>query len=204
MKINIAVLASGRGSNFQAILDAIDNSTCNAQVKVLITNNPNAEAIKRAKAKKIPVEIVEKKKFKAREEMDEKIYELLDNYDVELVVLAGYMLVLKGKKLLEKYRHKIINIHPALLPAFPGLDAQKQAFDYGCKVSGVTVHFVDESLDGGPIIHQEAVEIFDCNSPEEVSEKILKKEHEVYPKVIDMFAKGKFIVNKRRILYKLG
>jgi phosphoribosylglycinamide formyltransferase-1 len=200
-KIPIAVLASGRGSNFSAILDEIRAGRCDAELKVLITNNYDAPVITIARERGIPVELVERKKFKSREEMDDHILSVLESYGAGLVVLAGYMLLLKGKKLLEKYDNRIINIHPALLPAFPGVDAQKQAFDYGAKISGLTIHFVDESLDAGPIIYQEAVDISDCKDEEEVTKKILAREHKAYAKVIDMFSKGRFVVEGRRVAY---
>lgn len=200
-KIPVAVLASGRGSNFRSILDEIRAGRCNAEVKVLISNKPDAGAIETAKEYGIPVEIIRKKDFPDREAMDDKIRGILDNYSVELVVLAGYMLVLKGKSLLAAYKNKIINIHPALLPSFPGVDAQKQAFEYGVKVSGVTIHFVDASLDGGPIIYQEAVDVSDCKSVEDISLKILKVEHKAYAKVVDSFSKGKYVVEGRQVKF---
>ena len=202
--IRIAVLASGRGSNFQAIIDAVKAGTCDADIRVLITNKPDAKAIDRAKENNIPVEIVDPKAFPTREQYDERIKELLDRYVVELVVLAGYMLLLKGKKLLDAYKDRIINIHPALLPSFPGVDAQKQAFDYGVKISGITIHFVDEHLDAGPIIYQEAVDISDCKSAQEAGNRILETEHRAYPKVVDSFAKGKYVVEGRRARYHKG
>lgn len=196
--VKVAVLASGRGSNFRAILDKIREGSCNAEVKVLITNNRDAPAITIAKQYGVPVEIVERKYFRSREELDDRIKELLDKYGVELVVLAGYMLLLKGKKLLEAYKNRIINIHPSLLPSFPGVDAQRQAFDYGVKVSGLTIHFVDEHLDAGPIIYQEAVDISRCKNTDEVTKLILAREHEAYAKVIDSFSKGHYVIEGRR------
>jgi phosphoribosylglycinamide formyltransferase 1 len=204
MTVQVAVLASGRGSNFKAIADAIDAGRCDAEIKVLITNNPDAPAIQMARDGGIPVEIVERKKFKARDDLDDAILAILQRHGVKLVVLAGYMLILKGKKLLSAYRNRIINIHPALLPAFPGVDAQKQAFDYGAKVSGVTIHLVDETLDAGPILYQEAVDISDCKSAEEVAAKILKTEHAAYAKVVDSFSKGRYVVEGRRATYVRG
>ncbi len=201
MAVKVAVLASGRGSNFSAILGEIRAGRCDAEVKVLITNNPDAPAVSIAKENGIPVELVERKSFGSRGELDMRILELLERYGAELVVLAGYMLLLKGKKLLDAYRNRIINIHPALLPSFPGSDAQKQAFDYGAKVSGLTVHFVDESLDAGPIIYQEAVDIADCISAEEVAAKILAREHKAYAKVVDSFSKGAYAVEGRRVSF---
>jgi len=202
MTVKIAVLASGRGSNFKAMMAEIEAGRCDAQVKVLITNNPDAPAIGMAKEYAVPVEILDKKSFKTREALDERILELLKKHGAELVVLAGYMLLLKGKKLLEAFRHRIINIHPALLPAFPGEDAQKQAFDYGVKISGLTIHLVDESLDAGPIIYQEAVDISMCRSADEVAAKILEREHKAYAKVIDSFSKGRYIVEDRRARFE--
>jgi len=196
--VTVAVLASGRGSNFKAIADAIAAGQCDARIAVLITNNPDAPAIGIARGHNIPVEIVERKDFKSREGMDERIKDLLDRYGAGLVVLAGYMLVLKGKKLLDSYRNRIINIHPALLPSFPGVDAQKQAFEYGAKISGVTIHLVDETLDAGPIIYQEAVDIGDCKDAEEAAQRILKVEHNAYAKVVDSFSKGSYAVEGRR------
>lgn len=196
--VKVAILASGRGSNFFAILEEIKASRCDAEIKVLITNNQEAPAIEIAKKNSIPVEFVDKSKFKKREEMDDFIKKLLDRYGVELVVLAGYMLLIKGKSLLSAYKNRIINIHPALLPAFPGENAQKQAFDAGAKVSGVTIHFVDETLDGGPIIYQEKVDISDCRSADEVAAKILKTEHKAYARVVDSFSKGHYMVEGKR------
>jgi phosphoribosylglycinamide formyltransferase-1 len=201
MTVQIAVLASGRGSNFKAIADAIKAGGCDARIKVLITNNPDAPAIQTAKDGGIEVEIVERKRFRNRDEMDDAILALLRRHGAELVVLAGYMLILKGKKLLEAYKHRIINIHPALLPAFPGATAQKDAFDYGVKVSGVTIHLVDETLDAGPILYQEALDISDCSSAEETAAKILKAEHTAYAIVVDSFSKGHYVVEGRRATY---
>ncbi|MFH1785238.1 MAG: phosphoribosylglycinamide formyltransferase [Candidatus Micrarchaeota archaeon] len=200
-KVKVAVLASGRGSNFQAIVNEIKAGRCNANITVLITNNPEAGAIQIANSNSIPVELIDKKKFASRDEMDEHIKQILDQNNVDLVVLAGYMLLIKGKSLLEKYKNKIINIHPALLPAFPGENAQKQAFDYGAKVSGITIHFVDETLDGGPIIYQESIDISDCKDADETAAKILKIEHTAYAKIVDSFSKGHYMINGRLVQY---
>jgi len=199
----IAVLASGRGSNFQAILDAMDSGECAADVKVFITDNPEAKAIERAKSKNIPVEVIDKKEIKDREQFDLEIKKRLDDYKVELAVLAGYMRIIKSKELLDAYKYKIINIHPSLLPAFKGTThAQHEAYDYGCKISGLTIHFVTDDVDGGPIIYQEAVDISDCNSGDEVAAKIIKHEHKAYPKVVDSFAKGGYVVDGTQVKYK--
>jgi len=201
-KIPIAVLASGRGSNFQAILDAIDKGTCAAEVKVLITDNPGAKAIERAKEKNIAVEVIDKKAIPDREQFDLEIKKKLDEYKVDLVVLAGYMRIIKSKELLEAYKYKIINIHPSLLPAFKGTtNAQHDAFNYGCKMSGLTIHFVTDDVDGGQIIYQKCVDISECKSGDEVAERIIKFEHEAYPMVVDSFARGKYEVKGKRVIY---
>ncbi len=201
-KIPIAVLASGRGSNFLAIIEAIKRGECAAEIKVLITDNPTARAIDIARANNIPVEIVDRKKFQDREKFDLEIKSVLDRYRIQLVVLAGYMRIIVSKELLDAYKYRIINIHPSLLPAFKGsTNAQQDAFDYGCKVSGLTIHFVTDDVDGGPIIYQEAVDISDCKSGDEVAEKILKHEHRAYARVIDSFAKWRYEVHGRRTVF---
>ncbi len=187
----LAVLASGRGSNFEAILTTIQNRTLKAQVVVLITDKPDARAISIAKKNGIPVELLERKFFSSREAMDKAILHTLDRFKPDLVLLAGYMRILKGPELFERYRGKILNIHPSLLPKYPGMDAQGQAFLAKEKVSGVTIHIVDESLDGGPILYQEKVDISQCKTRDEVAEKILTFEHKVYPKVVGLYLEGK-------------
>ncbi len=198
-KLSIAVIASGRGSNFQALIDGINSGEVNAEIKVLITDNPEAQAIERANKNNIPVEIVKRQDFSEREDMDLKIKEHLDDYEVELVVLAGYMRIIKSQELLDSYIYKIINVHPSLLPAFKGsTNAQKDAFEYGCKVSGVTIHFVTSDLDGGQILYQEAVDISACCSIDEVSKKILEVEHNAYKKVVHSFSEGSYLINGKR------
>lgn len=200
-KINIAILASGRGSNFEAIARAVKNGEINGEIKVMITNRPEAGAIKIAKEHNILVEIIERKNFAKRIEFDLRLKEILDNNKIDLVVLAGYMLLIKSKELLETYKNKIINIHPSLLPKYPGENAQEQAFKAEEKVSGLTIHFVDAGLDSGPIILQKEVNISDCKNAEEVAEKILKEEHKYYKKIIDNFSKGRYIVEGKNVTY---
>jgi len=191
-KIRIGVLASGRGSNFQALIDGAASGEVACDIAVLITDNPNAQAIKRAKKAGIPVEIVNFKEFENRELADKKIAELLQKYAVELVVLAGYMRILRGKEIFERFKNKIINIHPSLVPQFKGsMNAQKDAFEAGLKESGLTIHFVTEDVDGGKIIYQEKVDISDCKSADEVAAKILVREHAAMKKVVDDLAKGR-------------
>ena len=194
--MNIAVFSSGRGSNFEKIV--LDNKKYSYEIKLLITNNPESGSINIAKNNNIPVQIIKKENFSSKEEMNDEILNILKKNNIELVVLAGYMLLLKGK-ILQDYKHRIINIHPSLLPSFPGLNAQKQAFEYGAKISGLTIHFVDSSLDGGEIIYQKAVDISECNNEEEVSKKILIEEHNNYSRIIDLIVRGKYSINGRRV-----
>ncbi|MBN2478302.1 phosphoribosylglycinamide formyltransferase [Candidatus Micrarchaeota archaeon] len=202
MAISIAVLASGRGSNFQSIIDGVNEGDIKGEIRVLITDNPEAQAISRAEKNKIPVEIIRRKQFKSRENMDLKIKEILDVHGIDLVVLAGYMKIINSKELLDSYRYKIINIHPSLLPAFKGsTHAQTDAFEYGCKVSGLTIHFVTDDIDGGPIIYQKAADISECSSADEVAGKILSYENEAYRRVVGNFSKGKYVVNGRKVRY---
>ncbi len=191
-KLSIAVLASGRGSDFQSILDGIESGKVSGRVILLLTDNPQAMAIERARKHNIPVAVIEPKNFPTREDFDAAIWRKLDGVKPDLVVLAGYMRIVKNKEFLDAYRGKMINIHPSLLPKYPGAHAQKDAFEAGEKVSGYTIHFVDSSLDGGPAIYQEKVDISDCKTADEAAAKILKREHVGLPMVIQMFAEGKF------------
>ena len=200
-KLLVAVLASGRGSNFQAIAEAVKKGEVNYEIKVLITNNKEAPAIEIAKRFSIPVEVVEKNRFPKREEYDLEIKRILDHYKIDLVVLAGYMLLIKSKTLLEAYKNKIINIHPSLLPKYPGENAQEQTFNAGEKISGLTIHFVDAGLDSGPIIFQKEVEISSCKNVDQVVKTILEQEHVYYKKVIDSFSKGSYKIEGNLVVY---
>jgi phosphoribosylglycinamide formyltransferase-1 len=203
--VSFAVIASGSGTNFQALIDGVESGELGGvELKVLITNKPDAGAIGRAKKAGIPVEIALREKFKTREELDLEILRLLEKYRVDYVYLLGYMLLLKAPALFARYKDRIINLHPAILPSFPGLDAQKQAFDYGCKISGVTIHLVTPELDAGPILYQESADISGCGSGEEVHELLRPLEHECVKKVAHMLAHGKFVVEGRRARYIRG
>jgi phosphoribosylglycinamide formyltransferase-1 len=199
--IRIGVLASGRGSNFQSIIDGIKEGDIDGEIVVLISDKADAYALERAKENGISTEVVPPKEFENREKMDERIIEILKSKNVNLVVLAGYMRILTHG-LIEAFRHKMINIHPALLPSFPGLDGQVQAFEHGVKVSGCTVHFVDEGTDTGPIIEQTCVRIDECKDAHEVAEKILPLEHQTMRKVVANLSKGKYVVEGRRVRYE--
>lgn len=200
-KIRIGVLASGRGTDFQSIIDGVKSGKVNADIRVLISDQPDAQALERARKNGIPAFCIERGKYLYREEHDNAIRKKLEEFNVELVVLAGYMRLITDKKFLADYKGRIINIHPALLPCFTGTHAQKDAFDYGVKVSGYTIHFVDDSLDAGPIIYQEAIDISDCKTEDEVAAKILEREHIGLPKIVDYFSKGRYIIEGRRVRY---
>ncbi|MFH1095659.1 MAG: phosphoribosylglycinamide formyltransferase [Candidatus Micrarchaeota archaeon] len=192
MTLSLVVLASGRGSNFKAILHAIEGKKCDANVLALISDHADAPALSIAKEKGIPVHVVEKKDFPAALAFDQELLRLIDSHSPDLVVLAGYMRILRSPEIFSKYRRRILNIHPSLLPKYPGAHAQADAFDAGEKISGLTIHLVDETLDNGPILYQEKVDISECKSADEVSAKILAREHVAYARVIDDISKGKF------------
>lgn len=200
-KIRIGVLASGRGTDFQSIVDGVKGGKVNVTMSILISDNPDAKALQIARENNIPAFCIERGKYLYREEHDNAIRKKLEEFNVELVVLAGYMRLITDKKFLEDYKGRIINIHPALLPCFPGTHAQRDAFNYGVKISGYTIHFVDASPDGGPIIHQEAVDISSCKTEDEVSAKILEREHVGLPMIVDSFSKGRYILEGRRVRY---
>lgn len=201
LMINIGVLVSGRGTNLQAIIEAIEEGKIEGKIKIVISDNLDAYALKRAEQHNIETQYINHKEFKNREDYDKKIVETLENKEVELVVLAGYMRILSSY-FIKAYKNKIINIHPALLPSFPGLRAQKQAVEYGVKISGCTVHFVDEGMDSGPIILQSAVEVSEDDTEESLAERILKEEHQIYSQAIQLFSQGRLIIKGRKVYIK--
>jgi phosphoribosylglycinamide formyltransferase-1 len=196
--LNLGVLASGRGSNFQSIIDEIEKGNLKAAVKLLVTDNPEAYAIERAKKHGIEHLVLRPKDFPTKDSYYEKIAEELKARQVELVILAGFMRVVRAP-LIEAYRNRIMNIHPALLPSFPGLHGQRQAADYGVRISGCTVHFVDEGMDTGPVIIQAAVPVAPDDTEDSLSERILKLEHRIFPEAIRLFAEGKLCVEGRKV-----
>ncbi|MDD1695396.1 MAG: phosphoribosylglycinamide formyltransferase [Methanoregula sp.] len=198
MKKRIAVLASGRGSNFQAIIDAIQEEKIPAACAALITDNPKAYAIERAKKAKIPVTVIDFTSFPSRDMYEKALLSAMQQVNADLFVLAGYMRIV-GAGIVRSFPGKMMNIHPALLPAFPGLHAQRQAVDHGVKVSGCTVHFVDESLDGGPIILQRCVTIMENDDEDSLAERILHHEHECYPEAIKLFCEGRLEIVGRKV-----
>ncbi|MCZ6555026.1 MAG: phosphoribosylglycinamide formyltransferase [Candidatus Dadabacteria bacterium] len=197
-KMRVAVFASGSGTNLQAIIDA-DIQTI--EIAVVFTNNPDAYAIERAKKHNIQVEIIDHKNYKTREEYEKHIIEVLDPYKLNLIALAGFMRIL-STVFVRAYKNKIVNIHPALLPSFPGINAGRQALEYGVKYTGVTVHFVDEGVDTGPIILQSVVEIEDEDTEDTLLEKIHEVEHRIYPKAIELISSGEIEIIGRRVIKK--
>ncbi len=199
--LEIGVLASGRGSNFQSIIDAVERGYLQVSLRVLVTDNPAAFAIDRAKNHGIEHLVMRPKEFASREEYFERIAAELKRRGVDLVVLAGFMRIV-GKPLIDAFPGRIMNIHPALLPSFPGLHGQRQALDYGVKISGCTVHFVDEGMDTGPVIIQAAVPVRDDDTEDSLSARILGFEHKIYPEAIRLFSEGRLNVAGRRVLVK--
>jgi phosphoribosylglycinamide formyltransferase 1 len=199
--LKIGVLASGRGSNFQSIIDEIASQRLKAEIVLLITDNPSAFAIERAKKHGIKYLVILSKEHRSRDEFFVKIAEELKERDVGLVILAGFMRIV-GKPLIDAFPNRIMNIHPALLPSFPGLHGQRQAIAYGVKISGCTVHFVDEGMDTGPIIIQAAVPVLQNDTEETLSERILRYEHKIYPEAIRLFSEGKIEIEDRKVRIK--
>lgn len=197
--LKVAVLVSGNGSNLQAIIDRIETDEINARIACVVSNNPNAYALVRAARLGIPTVILEKRFYDKRREYDTALVEILKNHGIELVVLAGFMQILTDV-MVDAFPHAIINIHPALLPAFPGLNAQKQALDYGVRFSGCTVHFVDHGTDTGPIILQAAVPVLQDDTVDALSKRIQKEEHRIFPEAIRLFAEGKISIKGRQVL----
>jgi phosphoribosylglycinamide formyltransferase-1 len=179
----LGVLISGRGSNLQAILDAIREGTLHARVGVVLSNVADAPGLERARKAGVPAEFLSHKDYPSRERYDEALVERLRAHDVDLVCLAGFMRLL-SPVFVRAYTGRILNVHPSLLPSFPGLCAQRQALEHGVKVSGATVHIVDEELDHGPILLQRAVPVLDGDDEESLSSRILEQEHQIYPEAI--------------------
>ena len=197
--INIAVFISGRGSNFLALLNNIENGTLkNCNIAVVFSNNPNAKGLEYAEKAGIKTIVIPSKNRSDREEYDKEIINALSEYNIDLICLAGYMRIVT-EKLVEEYNNKIINIHPALLPSFPGLHAQKQAIDYGVKVSGCTVHFVDGGMDTGPVILQKTVPVYDTDTEDTLSARILEQDHIAYSEAVALYAAGRLKVSGRKV-----
>ena len=196
--MNIAVFASGRGTNFSAIIRAVKKGKIKANLSLLVCDNPQAAAIGRARRAEIKVALVKREDFAAKEDFEAKIIGHLEENKIDLIVLAGFMRLL-GPALVSRYKGRILNIHPALLPAFKGTEGIKDAFAYGVKITGVSVHFVDEAMDHGPIILQETVKIEEDDTRESLEKKIHKLEHRVYPEAVKLFVEGRLQIEGRRV-----
>lgn len=205
--LRVAVLASGRGSNLQAIVDAIERGEVHAQIVAVISNKKEAMALERARKHDLNALFVDPKPFAgrpdSREAYDLALLEVLHRHEVELVLLAGYMKIVTSV-LVNAYANRMMNIHPSLLPSFPGLDVQKKAIEWGCKLAGCTVHFVTEGVDEGPIILQAAVPILDSDTSESLAARILEQEHKIYPRAVQLFVENRLRVEGRRVFVEQG
>lgn len=197
-KLRLGVLASGRGSNLQSIMDQAAAGKINAAVAVVISDKKDAYALERARMAGIPAGHIKYSDFPSKDAYERSIVELLQQHGVELVCLAGYMRIV-GKVLLAAFPNRVMNIHPALLPSFPGLHGQEQAWAYGVKFSGCTVHFVDEGMDTGPIILQAVVPVYDEDTADDLSARILEQEHKIYPEAIRLYAEGRLRIEGRKV-----
>ncbi len=201
--VNLGILISGRGSNMKAILSAVKAGKIkNVKPSIVVSNNPNAPGLRVASERfKIPIKVVPSNATKGWD-YDQRIVSVLSEHGVTpesgLICLAGFMRII-SPEFVRLYKRRIMNIHPGLLPSFAGLHAQKQAIEYGVKVTGCTVHFVDEGVDSGPIILQKAVDVFDWDSEETLSSRILKQEHKLYPRTVKLFVEGKIEVKGRKV-----
>ncbi|MFW6415442.1 MAG: phosphoribosylglycinamide formyltransferase [Thermodesulfobacteriota bacterium] len=198
MSLTLGVLLSGSGTNLQSIIDRIEEKSLDAEIGVVVSNRPDARGLQRAENHGIGNRVVDQKDYSSREEHEQAVLDILQENGVEAVILAGYMRLL-GKRLVRAYPGRILNIHPSLLPSFKGMDAQKQAADFGVRISGATVHFVDEYLDNGPIIIQGAVAAIPGEKEEELAGRILEIEHRIYPQAIQWLAQGRLQINNGHV-----
>ena len=196
--MNIAVFASGRGSNFSAIIRAVKKGKIKANISLLVCDNVKAPVIGKAKRAGVEVFLIKRKDFSSKEDFEAAIIRRLEEKKIDLIVLAGFMRIL-GHEIIRKFRLKIINIHPALLPSFKGSHGIRDSFDYGVKLAGVTVHFVDEEMDHGPIILQASVKIEEKDRLESLESKIHKIEHRLYPAAINLFLQGRLKIEGRKV-----
>ncbi len=205
-RLNLVVLASGGGTNLQAIIDNIEAGKLSARIRAVISNNSKSGALERARKHNIPAIHLSHKQFATPEDFDQKLLSILKEKETDMVVLAGYMKML-SPRVIREYKNKIINIHPALLPSFGGkgmygLHVHEAVIGAGVKVTGVTVHIVDEVYDHGPILYQKCVPVSSDDTPESLQKKVLPHEHEVYSKVIQLFAEGKIEIKDNRAFIK--
>lgn len=196
--LNIGVLVSGSGSNLQSIIDNINKGLLDARINIVISNNTDAYALERSRKHGIPSVVIQHTGFRTRGDFDLEIVAALKACSVELVVLAGFMRILTPL-FIDAFPMRVMNIHPALLPAFPGTHVQRKALEFGVKFSGCTVHFVDKGVDTGPIIIQSVVPVYDDDDEDTLAARILREEHRIYPQAIQYFAEGKLDVKDRRV-----
>jgi phosphoribosylglycinamide formyltransferase-1 len=205
--LRVAVLASGRGSNLQAVIDAIETGRVQAKIAAVISNKKESQALERASRHGLSALFVDPKPYAGRpdgrEAYDRELLNVLRLHNVEVVLLAGYMKIVTTI-LVEAFANRMMNIHPSLLPSFPGLDVQKKAIEWGCKLAGCTVHFVTEGVDEGPIILQAAVPVLDDDTSDTLAARILAQEHTIYPRAVQLFADGRLRVDGRRVFIEAG
>jgi len=199
MNRRLGILISGRGSNLQAIIDAISEKRLDAKIAVVISNRADAPGLDRARRAGIEALYLDHRPYPSRADYDKAVVAELRKRDLRLVCLAGFMRLL-GPEFLEAFPNAILNVHPSLLPVFPGLDAQHQAWEYGVKVAGATVHFVTADLDGGPIVLQAAVDVRDDDTAETLADRILIEEHRIYPQAIDIILDGGWRIEGRKVV----
>lgn len=196
-RLQLGVLVSGGGTNLQSILDAVGGGALDADVRLVLSNRPKAGGLERARAAGVPALAISHRRFETREAFDAALVAALEEHGVEWVALAGFMRVLTPT-FLRAFPGRVVNIHPALLPAFPGVEAQHQAWEYGVKIAGCTVHFVDDGVDTGPILGQVAVPVLDDDDAERLRQRILVEEHRLYPRVLQWIAEGRVVRDGRR------
>ena len=201
-KFKLAVLVSGRGSNLQAIIDSIEKNSLAAEISLIMSNVSDAYALQRGKKHGLESIFLDPKSFSSRDDYEKQMIELLQTKSIDLVCLAGFMRIL-GKKFIDAFSGKIINIHPSLLPAFPGLNVQEKALQHGVRFSGCTVHFVNEEVDGGAIISQAVVPILDADDTQSLSDRILEQEHIIYPEAIRLIIEDRLELSGRRVVRKI-
>lgn len=200
-KLNLGILGSGAGSNMQSIMEAIDARELDAEIKIVLADFPDAKILERARKHGIKAEYLDCAPFRTKLEgmAEDRCIDKLKEAGVDTVALAGFMRIVKPK-LLNEFPNRVVNIHPALLPAFPGVHSWKQALDYGCKVAGVTVHFVDAGTDSGPIIIQKAVPVMEDDTPETLHARIQEQEHIAFPEALRIIGSGKYRIEGRRVV----
>lgn len=202
-KMKLGVLASGRGSNLQSILDHMDRGELDVEISIVLSDKEDSFALKRAEERGITNQFFLRKNFGSQEEFEKAFISALKESGAELVILAGFMRVL-SPLFIQSFPNRILNIHPSLLPSFQGLHAHRQALEYGVKFSGCTVHFVNEEVDGGPIILQAVVPVLEDDTEESLSERILKEEHRIFPEAIQQYVQGNLLICGRKIIFKKG